>query len=478
MTSTRKPKKAGLYVRISEDRDGNELGVARQRAECTKHAKSLGWSLSPIDYTDDDRGAYSKRRKRRDGYERLLDDVRNGVIDGIVAWHPDRLHRDTRELEDFIDLVDDAGVPIATMQAGHYDLTTPSGRMAARILGAVAKHESEHKSERIKSQRDQQARTGVLNGGGRRAYGYDATGMTIDKKEAKIVREMVDRFIGGESLRSIAHDVNARGIPTSTGSKWGMTTVRKVITGYRVAGLRVHRGEVIGAGTWEPIVTRKEHETMVAMLANGRKQRVGHPGSSLLGGIARCAVCGHTLHLSTTNKRRRYVCSIKPGRDSCGGVAIAGNALDALVRDDIVAALATGAFANARSGRKRNATDKTRAHAAKQLQDAENDLELVAVDYGDGILSRRAYLAAVDGINKRIDEARRTLGRSDDGVVALHDVPSDPRELVAKWEDEATPIAWRRGVVSGAFKSLTVSPASRPRAGVFEPERVTYEWRD
>ncbi|MGC8628409.1 MAG: recombinase family protein, partial [Acidimicrobiales bacterium] len=94
------PQRAAVYCRISDDREGRGLGVARQEAECRALAERLGWSVAKV-YADNDISAY--RRRRRPGYEALLAAVKQGQVDGLVVWHNDRLHRQQRELEDFID---------------------------------------------------------------------------------------------------------------------------------------------------------------------------------------------------------------------------------------------------------------------------------------------------------------------------------------------------------------------------------------
>lgn len=81
----------------------------------------------------------------------MIEAVRAGEINIIVAWHPDRLLRQTRELVSFIDLVNGRpGIEVQTVTAGKYDLTTPSGRFNARMLGAYMEFESDHKSARIR----------------------------------------------------------------------------------------------------------------------------------------------------------------------------------------------------------------------------------------------------------------------------------------------------------------------------------------
>ena len=96
------PERAAIYCRISDDREGRGLGVARQEDDCRKLAERLGWQVAKL-YRDNDISAF--RGKPRPAYQVMLDDVKNGQVDGILCWHNDRLHRHQRELEDFIELV-------------------------------------------------------------------------------------------------------------------------------------------------------------------------------------------------------------------------------------------------------------------------------------------------------------------------------------------------------------------------------------
>ncbi|HEV2370835.1 MAG TPA: recombinase family protein [Streptosporangiaceae bacterium] len=120
-------------------------------------------------YTDNDVSAYV--RKPRPAWRDLLADVRAGRVDAIVCWHVDRLTRSPRELEDVIDLHDAHGVQLATATE-EIDLATPTGRMVARTLGAAARHEAEHKAERQRRERLQQAKAGRPHSTGTRGYGY------------------------------------------------------------------------------------------------------------------------------------------------------------------------------------------------------------------------------------------------------------------------------------------------------------------
>ena len=144
----------------------------------------------------------------------MLDLVRARGCSAIVAWAPDRLHRSPRELEDFIDLLDRYGVAVETVQSGHWDLSTPGGRLVARQLGSVARFESEHKRERVRAAMEQRAAQGKPHG--RCPYGWDRQGNrdVVVPEHQQVVAEISRRIVGGDSLRSIAADLTDRGEPT------------------------------------------------------------------------------------------------------------------------------------------------------------------------------------------------------------------------------------------------------------------------
>lgn len=299
---------AAVYLRISQDRDGTLLGVDRQREDCEAHAATLGWTVAHT-LIDDDLSAFSG--KRRPAYEALLGLIGSGEIGAVIAWHPDRLHRSPRELERFIDLVQASGCKVATVKAGELDLSTASGRMTARVVGAVARHESEQKSERLRRQRAQAALAGRPHGGPR-PFGWQADRLTLDSKEATAIREAAARVLAGASVRSVATDWNARGILPVRGGEWWPSNVKDLLTNPRLAGLRVHLGEIVAEGQWEPVLPRAEWEQLQAVLTiTARRGR--HP-ASLLGGLLVCGRCGGLLTHDTPKGARRYVCVPNPGK--------------------------------------------------------------------------------------------------------------------------------------------------------------------
>jgi site-specific DNA recombinase len=173
----------------------------------------------------------------------MLCAVEEGALDAVVTWHNDRLHRSPRELEAFIDLVEQSGLRVAVVAGGDYDLTTPDGRFTARIVGAVARKESEDRSRRVRRKHLELAEQGKPSG----QLGW---GVRNDA-ERELVAEAARRVLAGQRLMTIARDWDGRGEPGATERPWTAPTLRKALLSARVAGLREH-GPIPQERSWAP----------------------------------------------------------------------------------------------------------------------------------------------------------------------------------------------------------------------------------
>lgn len=193
-------RRAAVYVRISEDRNGAGLGVERQREDCHALAERLGWTITE-DYVDNDVSAFSG--KPRPEYRRLLTDLGEGRADAVLVWHTDRLHRSLLELEEYVSLAERLKIMTQTVTAGELDLSTPSGRMLARILGSVARQEVEHKAERTRRAHLQAAQQGRWRGGAR-PFGYEADAVNVREDEAAELVRMSEAVLAGQTLGALS----------------------------------------------------------------------------------------------------------------------------------------------------------------------------------------------------------------------------------------------------------------------------------
>ncbi|GAA2172441.1 recombinase family protein [Agrococcus versicolor] len=304
---------AAIYARISRDKAGGGLGVDRQEADCRALAERLGWTVTSV-YVDNDISAYSG--KPRPQYRAMLDAARAGSIQGVLVWHTDRLHRRVTELEEFVALAESTGLQVQTVTAGTIDLTTASGRMSARIVGAVAQHEVDHARERLARAKQQAAADGKYRGGPR-PYGYEPDGVTVREDEAAIVREASEGVLAGRTLAAMARDLNERGDVSATGKPWTYAKLRDVLVRPRNAGLigrgRVGRGDgstIVGSATWPALVDEDTWRAVEAVLTDpARRKQRGNVTRWLGSGLFKCGKCGAGMRPAPSKGTHLYRCT-------------------------------------------------------------------------------------------------------------------------------------------------------------------------
>src|SRR5450830_118976 len=106
----------GIYLRISDDKDGQQTATARQAEDCRRYAGTHGWEVVDT-FEDVDLSAY-QRRVRRPEFERMLEAVRTHAIDGVLAWKMDRITRRQRDLVRLDEECETAGAFISTVVEG------------------------------------------------------------------------------------------------------------------------------------------------------------------------------------------------------------------------------------------------------------------------------------------------------------------------------------------------------------------------
>lgn len=462
---------AAIYTRISADRAGTAAGVKRQEEDCRELVGRHGWQVAGV-YTDNDVSAYSGGR--RTGYDLLMADLSAGRLDAVVAWHPDRLHRSPLELEDFIDTVSTAGATVATVQAGEYDLATAAGRMTARVVGAVARHESEQKGERQRRKNLELAKAGKVSGGGHRPFGYEEDRKTIRADEAELIRTAARRLIAGQSMRSLVGEWNAAGFVTTAGNEWRTTPFRRLMRSGRIAGLRQHQGQVVGDAEWPGIIDAETRQRLDAILGDPSRRKFdsGSARRYLLTGLLECALCGAKLVARPrSDKTRCYVCASGVGFGGCGKIRAVADSLEEFIAEAALVALDSPATAGAIASHNAQDIDGLLA----DLRIAEGRLEDLAADfYTERLITKAEFLAARAALSENVDELRTTVAnassRLPDGLLL-----SAIGELRAAWQDGG--LEWRRQFLGVLIDAIRIGPVPVRGRATFQPERVDIVWK-
>lgn len=462
--------RAAIYLRISRDDEMNGLAIERQREDCLRVVTQRNWTLHET-YVDQGISA-SKREVHRPAYERMLRDYQRGAFDAIVCYDLDRLTRQPRQLEDWIDAAESRGLALVTA-TGEADLTTDNGRLFARIKASVARAEVERKGARQRRANDQRAASG-LPYAGNRTYGYDTDAVTQRPDEVAIIRRIFAETERGTSFRQIARTLNAEGVPAAmrrNGRPWDAQTVRRVVANRRYGGEVLHRGEWI-PGTLPPIVDPELAARVQALQAD--PARVVGPGPTprwLLSGTATCGAC-HARLLHSAAGAGTYICTARATdrtrqhiamRDVTADAAAIRGLADVLV-DDGPALLATTPAADTVSATLA-ALGRNEAAAVATVSDRD-----------DGLLSAAAARARLLTLRDERTHLEQTLAKSRleqssaARLIALAQTPArvgidpmrDAIEAAARIEDafKQLPIDEQRAVMRAAVY-VTILPTRR-----------------
>jgi DNA invertase Pin-like site-specific DNA recombinase len=508
---------AGIYLRISDDREGCELGVARQREHCIELAERLGIKIYYI-YNDNDRGASRYSQKPRKDYQRLLRDARAGVVNCIIAYTSGRLTRRPREHEDQIDLAQDLGIQYFYVRSPSFDLNTSNGRRIARILASNDAGEADDISERVLDAKRKQAAKGLYLGG-YRAYGYEGAkhndkGELINRgrinvelvpHEVEVIKEGVRRIGAGETAYVVMKGLNQRGIPSPSGKQWQASNFKRQLTKKRYVIFEadghptgcpclanpVGSGTLLYKGTehravWPGIITRSEYELM--MLQFKKVEQPWEHGlirgrTYLLTGFTYCGGCGAICYgnarTDTKANQRRYRCKSVDNSGNklgCGKVYRAAEPLELYVTEEVHKRFDTPEVSQALGAKDGTVDVATIAARLASLRQHKTEL---AAEYGRQERTKEEYQVMAAANAEAIRQAETKLAELQSKQLATTlPAASMLREV---WDKSS--IEWRRNVVQLLVERVDILPHGHTGSATwhgyrFNPDSVRITWRE
>ena len=402
----------------------------------------------------------------------MLEDVAAGQRDAVICWHIDRLHRQPIELEEFTKVCTSAGVSDVVTLHGDLDLASGDGLLMARVMAAVAANESDAKSRRSRRKMQEIAERGLPHGGGRRPYGFGPDRIAHDPVEAGVIRDAAARVLAGESLTSLCRSLDEAGTKTVTGSDWTPVTLRGLLLAPRIAGLREYRGQVIGPGAWEPIISPEDGERLRILLTDPARRTNRGARRYLLSGLCRCGRCGATMWTGKAHDRRAYTCKSGPGFTGCGRMSITAPALEQVITEAVLQRLDSAELANLLAGRSID-DDTDTAGLHEQIAADTARLDELATMWADGQVTGPEWRVARDRIDARLTANRRVLAtrRGYRDVLAVACQGSNLRE---QWE--SLPLSRQVAIIKTVVDHVLVKPATT-RGRHFDLQRVEPVWR-
>jgi site-specific DNA recombinase len=484
--------RVGLYTRISEDTEADAKGVKRQEADERAEVARQGGTAVAV-YEENDTSAYKRKRVQRTDdagnsyfvyrvvrpeYQRLLADLRSGALDAAIVYDLDRLARDPRDLEDAIEVVQHYRRPIVGVTGG-VDLLSDHGQAMARVLVAMANKSSADTARRVTRKHHENAENGVPVGG-TRPFGWQDDKRTLLASEAGLIREAVDRVLGGTPVSAVVTDWNGRGIRTPRGNEWRPKALRLVLTNPRICGYSArNRSDPITGqpvltivrrpdgtpvtGLWQKILEPDVWEALCATLAPKTRRPGGSAHKYLLSGIARCGKC--TAPLRGIPRQRKdtvtyaYLCHSR-ANGGCGGVSRNGPQVDELIKE-IVLGL------HERQAPAATASVETAWLGEEDLKRVTRLINEQTDAWRAGLISGEKHFAELPELEQEQRRLRAERAAHLAQAAAQQMAPADVRQA---WEDDYG-LTEKRAAVLQVLTAVVIHPVT-DRRQAFDPGLV------
>lgn len=284
-----------LYLRVSTDaqyEEGYSIEAQMKKLEqwCRLH------DVKNYEFYID--GGYSGSNLKRPQMERMLADIRAGLVEAVVVYKLDRI---SRSQKDTIYLLEDVFMPNQTGFISlneNFDTTTPYGKAMIGILSVFAQLERENIRERTRMGMQERLSKGMWRGT-TPPYGYDydsAKGILVPNEDAKTVQEIYRLYLEGMSTYRLAKLFGFK----------GDRQIALMLERPTYIGMIMHKGEML-PGLHEPIV---EREIWERVQQERKKRTTSTPQNSryLLAGLLECGICHAKMRYQTWGKGVKIYC--------------------------------------------------------------------------------------------------------------------------------------------------------------------------
>jgi len=306
-----------LYARKStEDEERQVMSIEAQIDELTEFARRENIKISQTFIE-----SKSAKSPGRPIFNEMLQKIYSSKEPiGLLAWHPDRLARNSVDGGQIIYLIDIKKVVQLKFPTFWFE-PTPQGLFMLQVAFGQSKYYSDNLSENVRRGMRQKVKRGEwLN---HAPFGYvnnpKTRNIEPDPVKARVIKKAFKEFSEGKhSMESVRHKMYYWGLTSGTGKPLCKASVHRILTNPVYLGLITFHGETY-EGCFEPIIDKKTFDKVQKELerrSRPRKTKEGHdfPFTNLL----TCPECGCaiTAQYAKQGKYIYYRCSKRKGHCS------------------------------------------------------------------------------------------------------------------------------------------------------------------
>ena len=229
--------KVAAYARVSTDKEDQFNSLTNQREYFESYIKSNGdWEFVEVYFDEGITGTQTKKRK---GFNRMINDCKNGKIDLILTKEVSRFARNTVDSLTTIRLLKENNVECYFEKENIWTFDG-KGELLLTIMSSISQEEARSISENVTWGHRKRFADGKVSVAYSRFLGYDKGPdgkMVVNPEQAEIVKLIYRLFLEGMTPHTIAIHLTEKGIKTPGGKdKWNATTIRRILTNEKYKG--------------------------------------------------------------------------------------------------------------------------------------------------------------------------------------------------------------------------------------------------
>ncbi|NDL68516.1 recombinase family protein [Anaerotalea alkaliphila] len=232
-----KKLRVAAYCRVSTETEEQNSSYEVQVAHYTEFIKkNAEWEFAGI-FADD--GISGTNTKKREEFNRMIDECMEGNIDLVITKSISRFARNTLDCLKYIRQLKDKNISVF-FEKENINTMDAKGEVLLTIMASLAQQESQSLSQNVKLGLQYRYQQGKVQINHNRFMGYtkDEEGnLIIVPEEAEIIKRIYREYLEGKSLAGIGRDLEKDGILTAAGKpRWRPETIKKILMNEKYIG--------------------------------------------------------------------------------------------------------------------------------------------------------------------------------------------------------------------------------------------------
>jgi site-specific DNA recombinase len=294
-------KKFFIYTRKStDDKDRQVRSIGDQLAEL----KDLALK-EQIDVVDVFVEKQTAKIPGRPVFNEMVERMEKGEATGILAWHPDRLARNSVDGGKIIYLVDTGVISEMKFPTFWFD-PTPQGKFMLSIAFSQSKYYVDNLSENIKRGHRNKVKDGIWPQMAPLGYINKNRMIVPDVVNAPLIKKTFEAYSTGNfTLRELRDKFNGLGLKRKSGKELAVSNYQKLLKNPIYTGLMRYNGEIF-EGKHEPIISKKLFDSVQEVMMRKSKPKSRGLKPYLYRGFFRCGECSCFI-TTETQKGHNYL---------------------------------------------------------------------------------------------------------------------------------------------------------------------------